>query len=621
MTVVIGTAGHIDHGKTSLLRALTGIDADRLPEERRRGLTIDIGYAHGSPDGGPEVDFVDVPGHDRLVGNMLAGVGEIDAALLVVAADDGPRAQTWEHLGLLDAMGVHRGLVAVTKIDLVDAARVRDVEAECADLTSRTRLADAPIVHVSATAGRGLAALRTELAALRERVTSGRVRRRGSAWLSIDRAFSVRGHGVVVTGSSRGTPLRAGDTLLVRPGSTATRVRAVHVHDALVDVAGQGRVALNLAGVELDRLRRGQLLTSRDVADDALDAFESDRLLVALHPPAALPDRPRDDPWPPRDGTRLRLHLGTDQVDVQLGRSGRLARTARDDRVYALLRLERTSATGIGERFVLRRPAPAGLLAGGVVLAADVPYGRARSRLERTRLDHLHAAVSGDDPNAIAVATIDLYGARGSELAPDVQGAARSALLRTVAVRHHEQPGEPGLALGAARAAVAAAIRSRLSVREEWLVEAVETTITAMIAEHQLVQEGDTVRSPEHRPAEADPAIAKAADSLVELLDQDAPPALSAAAAQVGYPEAAIRELVRSGRIELVSDDLAWSAEAFLRLQDRALALADEAPLTPAAMRDATGTSRKYVMALLEEFDRRGILMRTPAGHVRGPRA
>ena len=149
MSVVVGTAGHIDHGKTTLLRALTGIDADRLPEERRRGMTIDVGYAHlGLPDGSV-LDFVDVPGHDRLVGNMLVGAGEIDAALLVIAADDGPNAQTIEHLELLDAIGIEDGLVAVTKTDLVDADRVADVVLEAADLLARTRLAGSPVVAVS----------------------------------------------------------------------------------------------------------------------------------------------------------------------------------------------------------------------------------------------------------------------------------------------------------------------------------------------------------------------------------------------------------------------------------------------------------------------------------------
>src|SRR6478735_6266378 len=170
VTVVVGTAGHIDHGKTTLLRALSGIDADRLPEERARGMTIDVGYAHLVLDDGTAIDFVDVPGHDRLVGNMLVGAGEIDAALLVVAADDGPRAQTREHLGLLDGLAIDDGLVAITKTDMVDVERVADVVAEVRALVRATTLGDIPVLPLSATTGDGLETLRVALVALRDRI-------------------------------------------------------------------------------------------------------------------------------------------------------------------------------------------------------------------------------------------------------------------------------------------------------------------------------------------------------------------------------------------------------------------------------------------------------------------
>ena len=182
MTVVVGTAGHIDHGKTALLRALTGIDADRLPEEQRRGMTIDVGYAHLALADGGELDFVDVPGHDRLVGNMLVGAGEIDAAMLVVAADDGPRAQTLEHLGLLDALGLRIGLGVVTKVDVVEAARVAEVVEMVAALLARTSLAGGDVLAVSALTGAGMAELRVALEGVRARVMAepGAARRRPS---------------------------------------------------------------------------------------------------------------------------------------------------------------------------------------------------------------------------------------------------------------------------------------------------------------------------------------------------------------------------------------------------------------------------------------------------------
>src|SRR5262245_28837646 len=172
MTVVVGTAGHIDHGKTTLLRALTGIDADRLPEERRRGMTIDLGYAHLALDDGTELDFVDVPGHDKLVGNMLVGAGEIDAALLIVAADDGPRAQTLEHLQLLDGLAVDDGVIVITKTDAVEPSRVEEVVTAVRGLVGGTTLALAPILRVSATTGAGLPELRGALIAMRDRVAA-----------------------------------------------------------------------------------------------------------------------------------------------------------------------------------------------------------------------------------------------------------------------------------------------------------------------------------------------------------------------------------------------------------------------------------------------------------------
>ncbi|HEY8988905.1 MAG TPA: GTP-binding protein, partial [Candidatus Limnocylindrales bacterium] len=212
MSVVVGTAGHIDHGKTTLLRALTGIDADRLPEERRRGMTIDVGYAHlALPDGGV-LDFVDVPGHDRLVGNMLVGAGEIDAALLVVAADDGPRAQTIEHLELLDGLAIADGLVVVTKTDAADAERVDEVVSASRELIATTSLAGVPVIGVSATTGAGLDGLRDALVSLSARVLA-RGLPGGPSRLAIDRVFRIKGRGLVVTGTLRGDALSVGASL------------------------------------------------------------------------------------------------------------------------------------------------------------------------------------------------------------------------------------------------------------------------------------------------------------------------------------------------------------------------------------------------------------------------
>jgi selenocysteine-specific elongation factor len=286
-----------------------------------------------------------------------------------------------------------------------------------------------------------------------------------------------------------------------------------------------------------------------------------------------------------------------------------------------LLRLDRAVASAIGERFVLRRPRPAGLLAGGVVLDADVPRGRARARLRRDRLVRLVAAVATGDAASVAAARLELHGVNGSMLAPDVQLTARSALLDRVGEYHEAHPDRSGLPLSSARSCVAAAIGARVSVEPATLARLAEATLEIALAQDALEQLGDKIRSSSFTAPVTDPQTEQAGAALVALLDVPAPPPLAVAADQVGCSADVLRVLEQEGRIVVIGTDLAWSADSFEQLRDAALALADAGPLTPAVLRDATGTSRKYVLALLEELDRRGILKRTPAGHVRGPRA
>ena len=630
VTPVVGTAGHIDHGKTTLLRALTGIDADRLPEERRRGLTIDVGYAYVLLDDGSEIDFVDVPGHDRLVGNMLVGAGEIDACLLVVAADDGPRAQTLEHLGLLDALGLRHGLALVTKVDLVDPGRIRAVERDVRALLARTTLAGCPLLAVSAATGEGMTELSAALSALRRSIAmsndAASPRRHAGAWLAIDRAFAVRGRGVVVTGSSRGAPIAHGDRLLLLPEGRPVRVREVQVHDASVERGPMGgRVALNLSGVVRSDVRRGQLLVRLASEADTV-AVASDRLLVALRRPAPLQARGRGDPWPPAHGSRVRLHRGTDQVEVLVGRSGPDAHELPVGWALAVLRAERPTATAAGERFVLRRPPPAGLLAGGIVLDPSPPRGLSRRRQTGTRAATLALAVLDVTPASVASARLDLHGLLGDRrrdprLADDVRDALVGQAMASVAESHRDHPGLPGLPLPALRTALAGALRRRVRASREVALAAADLVVGELLAAGRLIRDEGTVREPGHAPPASDPAEERAAARLVAALDVPAPPPLGAAAAAAGCAPETVRALERAGRIVVLGDDLAWSSEAYDRLRDQALGVARRAPLTPAALRDATGTNRRVVMAVLEDLDRRGILRRTPAGHVPGPRA
>ncbi len=625
MSVVLGTAGHIDHGKTTLLAALTGIDADRLPEERRRGMTIDVGYAHLALADGRVIDFVDVPGHDRLIGNMLVGAGEIDAALLVIAADDGPRAQTLEHLAILHALGIDGAVVALTKTDLADAERVAAVRATIAALLAPTRLAGSPVIGVSARTGDGLPELRDALAALaartEERIAAEPVT---GARLAVDRRFAVRGRGLVVTGSLRGGPLATGELLRLVPGEGSVRIRELQVRGSTEERALRGRVAGNVAAAEDLPIGRGSVLTH----DPAVVA--SDRLLVAIEAGAALPEgetRPgrRSGPLPP-DGAILRLHAATAETGARVGRSGRDDLLLADGAALAVLRLDAPIAAAPGDRILLRRPSPAGSVAGAVILDPTPPRGISRRRQDPERVAALAAAVASGDRSAIGAATLDLHGARigpdgATHLAPDLLAAGMEAAIAAVAAYHRSQPGEVGIPPATLRPLVARPLRRLATLPGPAATAAADRAIEAALAEARMVRDAGRIRLPGHAAAGPDPALLAAMDRLEAALGVVAPPALSAAARAVDCPPEGIRALERSGRIVVVAPELAWSAARYRELAARALVMAHAGPLTPAAYRDATGTSRKYVLAILEDLDRRGILRRTDAGHLPGPKA
>jgi selenocysteine-specific elongation factor len=617
MTVVIGTAGHIDHGKTTLLRALTGIDADRLPEERRRGMTIDLGYAHLTLPDGTELDFVDVPGHDRLVGNMLVGAGEIDAALLVVAVDDGPRAQTIEHLDLLDALAIRHGIAVVTKADLAGVERTAEVVAEVVRLLAGTSLAGSPVLEVSSLDGGGLDALRGALTDVRDRVVGSGTGVHGAAGgsrLAIDRVFSVKGRGAVVTGTLRGAPLARGATMRLVPGHGSVRVREVQVHGAPQATADVGRTAVNIVGVESDDLHRGLVLTN----DPAVVA--SDRLLVALAVPLA-------------DHARARAHLGTAAVDAVIGRSGRDALDLANGAWAAIVRLSTPVAAATGDRLVLRRASGSDRIVGAAVLDVAPPRGISRRRQSSERVGGLAAAVADGDPARVASARLELHGALevplrtavvgeddrpGStrvDVAADVIEAIDAAVLAAV---------ETGATLTHVRAVAARSLRRQATVGRTAAAAAGASLVDRLVAAGRLIRDGADVRLPGSiAPVAAieDPVLAVAMDRLERALTTAAPPTLAEAARVAGCPSAGIRDLERTGRIVVLEPDLAYAASTFREITARALAMAQAGPLTPAALRDATGTSRKYVLAILTDLDRRGVLRRTPDGHVPGPRA
>ncbi len=617
MSIVVGTAGHIDHGKTTLLRALTGIDADRLPEERRRGMTIDVGYAHLVLPDGSVLDFVDVPGHERLVGNMLVGAGEVDAALVVVAADDGPNAQTLEHLELLDAIGIDDGVVAVTKTDVVDAARVGEVIAAVTQLVERTRLAGSPVVAVSGVSGDGLDALQAALVGLRDRAVARQASKAvAGPRLAVDRVFAVRGRGTVVTGSLRGGSLAAGAVLRLLPGGTEVRVREVQERGATVASAGGGRTALLVGGVEAAALRRGQVLT----ADPSVTA--TSRVLVAMRAPAGLGHG--HVAGAPADRDRLRIHTGTAQEGALVIRGPREAIDLPDGSVLALLRLDGEIAVAAGDRFALRRPSQGVTAGGGVILDPSPPRGVSRRRLTPGRAAAMHLAITGGAA-AIDAARLDLHGALRVDpggtwrLAPDVEAALHSVAIGLVAAHHAAEPDSAGVPLPALRAGVALAARRRVTLGKAAAEEVARAVVDALLAAGTLARDGDRVRDPARSGGPA-PAVLAAMDRLVIALSVAAPPPLAGAAREAGCPPDGVRALEVAGRIVRLEDDLAWAADTYRDLVRRALAMAAESPLSPAAFRDATGTSRRFVLVILEDLDRRGLLRRTEAGHVLGPK-
>jgi selenocysteine-specific elongation factor len=319
------------------------------------------------------------------------------------------------------------------------------------------------------------------------------------------------------------------------------------------------------------------------------------------------------------------VHMGTDQVEAHVTPVGSTWASQTTPLVAALLHLARPVAAATGDRLVLRRPHPAGLLGGGVVLDPGPPRGASRRRLTTELVGRLAAAVASGDATGVDVALLDLHGVRHgtgrARVAPDVEATVTTAVHAAVAAHHVGAPQEPGMPMAALRATGWRAARRLASVPWAASAAVVDAIVGSEVAAGRLVREADRVRDPGHRPAGPSAALAAAMDRLEAALDTPSPPALSAAAREAGCPAEGVRELERAGRIVVLDDDLAWSRRAHAELAATATSLAARGPLTPAALRDATGTSRKYVMALLADLDRRGVLRRTPEGHVPGPRA
>ncbi len=633
--VVIGTAGHVDHGKTALVKALTGVDTDRLAEERRRGITIELGFAHLALPDGSVAGVVDVPGHERFVKSMAAGAGGIDLVVLVVAVDEGVMPQTREHLDICRLLGVRRGLVAATKSDLLPmlgADWLPLLLDEVKAATAGTFLEGAPVIPCSTVSGEGLGPLRDALGRLAAEVAPRPAD--GPLLLPIDRAFSLKGFGTVVTGTLLSGTLTEGEQVALQPtppGREPLRVRSLQVHGEPVKqaLAGQ-RTAVNLPGLEAGEIARGQALTRAGVipASSLLDV----EVVLLPAAPRAL-----------RHRARLLLHVGTAQVQATVSLQDR-AELAPGATALAQLRLAEPVAALPGQRFILRGFAKldgrGATLAGGRVLSVAAPRrrrGRAESlaQLERLAGPSVDARVATvlamagpaglpapalTGRTALSSRALDdallRLSARGEALLVDkeqrgwvsgqVADALSARLIAAVAAHHRQQPLAAGMGREALRGHLPPVADPRLFQR--LLAHAVE--------DGTLAVDGDLVRHPRHRAAAGGSGGALKARVAAELKAGGlTPPLLGELPGRChGVPSevaAVCKLLVAEGTAVRVSSDLHYDAAVLSELQDRLVAwLRDRARITTQEFKELVGATRKHVIPLAEHFDRERVTLR-----------
>jgi len=618
--MIVGTAGHIDHGKTTLVKALTGVDTDRLPEEKARGITLDLGYAYA--DGG-RLGYVDVPGHERLVHNMLAGATGIDFLLLAVAADDGPMPQTREHLAIASLLGLDHGVVALTKTDAVTPKRLAEAHAEVAALLAATPLAQAPLFAVAATRGDGVDALHAHLlaraAALGERQTQGSFR------LAIDRVFTLPGVGLVVTGTAFAGHIAVGDKLTVTPPNLPVRVRALHVQDrpAQEGQAGQ-RIAINLAGdIEKSDLARGMWVVAPH-----------------LHLPTQRFQCEVRTLEPLRHWQSVHVHLGAADVTARLALLEGEALAAGGTMLAEIVLDKPIGALG-RDRFILRDQSATRTLGGGRVLDIFPPtrHKRAPERLSLLRL------LGDDDPAAALHAALERQAA-GVDL-------DRYALNRNLddAVALWQALGLTVIDAAATRIGFAAAGWSQLSARllAALAVEheraadmigverdrlrrltlptlargAFDRLVAELLAAGKLAQTGGWLHLPRHRAtlAATDIAVWQALRPLLDATPLQ-PPRVRDMARDTGSDEETVRSLMkrvaRVGLVYPVAHDHYFTAAAVAQAAAHVDALcARDGAACAAALRDIIGGGRKLAIHILEFFDRVGYTRRVRDAHVR----
>jgi selenocysteine-specific elongation factor len=636
--MILGTAGHIDHGKTALVRALTGVDTDRLPEEKRRGITIDLGFAPLRLDDGTVLGVVDVPGHEAFVRTMLAGATGIDLALLVIAADEGPMPQTREHLAILELLRVPKLVVALTKSDLVDVDWLELVTQEVRELLARTSYAESPIVPTSIVANAGIPELMEQLrqaAQSREHSPAlkggrqaesrePRAESRGSAEsrelfrLPIDRSFTVKGTGTVVTGTVWSGELKVDDNVRIMPVGVSARVRGLQSHGASVTRVGRGtRAAIALAGVDQAVLGRGATLVTNPVWQATL-ILRADLTLMQDAPEL----RPR---------TKVRLHLATSDVGARVVAAGspvtpgssRTVRIALDEPIMARA----------GDRFVLRSASPLATIGGGVVTDSNAPRrAKPMARLDMPPAERLalfvdEAGLSGLLDNVIAVrvgvapddarllaghsASLTRIGDRWYAV-PVLADAGRK-LLDFVSAYHASHQLETGVPRQE--------MRSRLGIEATLF----DQLVGSLVDEGKLEAAGAELREAGWSPALSE-GQRKVSDELLATIDAAGyePPALSELQARFGPQTLSLlRNLERAGRVVQVEDTRFYAPSAVRDLLGKLeQGMSGKREVAPTDLKDVLGFSRKFLIPFLEYCDKRGYTARQGNGRVwRGAKA
>jgi selenocysteine-specific elongation factor len=626
--MILATAGHIDHGKTALVQALTGVDADRLPEEKRRGLTIDLGFAYATLPNGAEIGFVDVPGHERFLPNMLAGVLSIDRVLLVVAADDGPRPQTIEHLDILELIGVAEITGVVTKTDRVPPERVEMVTGEVSELLAAAGYAESPIFPVSSRTGDGIAALIRHLETSAGNAVAKRAQSTASGLfrMPIDRAFTLPGIGLVVTGTVAAGAVAVGERMMISPGGAAVRVRGLHAQNRPIEsVAAGERCAVNIVGSfpEGGEPRRGDWLLA---PERHLPVRRLDLMVRAS----------RYAETPLRDGLPVHLHLGTDDI---VGRTAVLSgrAIAAGETGFVQIDLDRPVGALYGDRVVLRDHAARHTLGGGRVVD---PLAPRRGRRLPARLALLEAMTPADPAIALAqllaaeglvdlanfVLVRNLAPAEvaaladqraflriGSERAPVAVTSARLAALgdRIVAVLGDWHQAQPDV-LGPTRATVIGLLRG------EAPAAALDAALATLATSGRVVRHGSMWRLPDHHPR-LTAAGEKLWERILTLLTAGElrPPRVREIATALSLEPEAVERLLhraeRLGRVAKVADNRFYLPATLGQLADIARELAEvssEGAFTAQMFKDRSGVGRNLTIHILEYLDRMGATRR-----------